>query len=75
MMAEEIKQEKEVILKEVISFEGYKKRVFDCLLKYQNYTIQEAENLMKEYEEELPDFYEENCKPEVAASGMAMRYL
>ena len=74
-MAEEIKKEKEIILKEVISLEDYKKRVYDCLLKYQNYTIQEAENLMKEYEEELPDFYEENCRPEVAACGMAMRYL
>ena len=74
-MAEEIKKEKEVILKETISMEDYKKLVYDCLIKYQNYTIQEAENLMKEYEEELPDFYEENCKPEVAACGMAMRYL
>ena len=74
-MAEEIKKEKEVILKEVISLEDYKKRVYDCLLKYQHRTIQAAENLMKEYEEELPDFYEENCKPEVAACGMAMRYL
>ena len=74
-MAEEIKPEKKVILKETISFEDYKKQVLDCLIKYQNYTIQEAENLMKEYEEELPDFYEENCKPEIAACGMAMRYL
>ena len=74
-MAEEIKKEKEVILKEVISLEEYKKQVYDCLLKYQNYTIQEAENLMKEYEEELPDFYEENYEPEVAACGMSMRYL
>ena len=74
-MAEEIKKEKEVIFKEVISFEDYKKRVYDCLIKYQNYTMQEANDLMKEYEEELPDFYGENCKPEVAACGMAMRYL
>ena len=74
-MAEVIKKEKEVILKDVISFEDYKKQVCDCLLKYQNYTIQEAENLLKEYETELPDFYEENCKPEVAACGMATRYL
>ena len=74
-MAEEIKKEKEVILKEVISLEDYKKRVYDCLLKYQSCSIQEAENLMKEYEEELPDFYEENCKPEVAACGMVTRYL
>ena len=74
-MAEEIKKEKEVILKEVISLEDYKKQVFDCLLKYQNYTIQEANDLMKEYETELPDFYEENWKPEAAAWGMATRYL
>lgn len=74
-MAEEIKKEKEVILKEVISLEDYKKQVYDCLLKYQNYTIQEAKNLMKEYEEELPDFYEENYKPETAAWGMDTRYL
>ena len=74
-MAEEIKKEKEIILKEVISLEDYKKQIYDCLLKYQHCSTQEAENLMKEYEEELPDFYEENCKPEVAACGMAMRYL
>ena len=72
---EERMTEKEVILKEVISLEDYKKQVYDCLLKYQHRTIQAAENLMKEYEEELPDFYEENCKPEVAACGMVTRYL
>ena len=74
-MAEEIKKEKEVILKEVISLEDYKKRVYDCLLKYQNNTTQEAENLMKEYEEDLPRFYEENWKAEAVACGMDMRYL
>ncbi|MBE6371850.1 MAG: hypothetical protein E7055_07215 [Lentisphaerae bacterium] len=74
-MAEEIKKEKEVILKEVISLEDYKKRIYDCLLKRQNCSIREANNLMKEYETDLPEFYEENCKPEVAASGMATRYL
>ena len=74
-MAEEIKKEKEVIFKEVISFEDYKKLVYDCLLKYQNYTMQEANNLMKEYEDDFPEFYEDNCKPEVAACGMATRYL
>ena len=74
-MAEEIKKEKEVILKEVISLEDYKKRVYDCLLKYQHRTIQAAENLMKEYEEDLPMFYEENYEPETAACGMVTRYL
>ena len=74
-MAEEIKKEKEVILKEVISLEDYKKLVCDCLMKYHYCTIQEAENLMKEYEEDLPDFYEENWKPEAVACGMSMRYL
>ncbi len=74
-MAKEIKKEKEVILKEVISLEDYKKLVYDCLMKYQDCTAQEAKDLMKEYEEELPDFYEENCKPEVAAFGMVTRYL
>ena len=74
-MAKEIKPEKKVILKETISFEDYKKRIYDCLLKYQHRSIQAAEDLMKEYETELPDFYEENCKPEIAACGMAMRYL
>ena len=74
-MAEEIKKEKEVIFKEVISLEDYKKLIYDCLIKYQNYTSQEAEDLMKEYEEDMPDFYEENYKPETAAWGMAMRYL
>ena len=74
-MAEEIKKEKEVILKEVISLEDYKKRVYDCLLKCQNCSIREANNLMAEYETDLPEFYEENYEPEAAASGMAMRYL
>ena len=74
-MAEEIKPEKEVILKEVISLEDYKKQVCDCLMKYQSCSIQEAENLMKEYEEDLPGFYEENWKPEAVACGMAMKYL
>ena len=31
--------------------------------------------LMKEYGEELPDFYEENYEPVTAAWGMAARYL
>ena len=74
-MAEEIKKEKEVIFKEVISLEDYKKLIYDCLIKYQNYTSQEAEDLMKEYEEDMPEFYEGNLKPETAACGMAMKYL
>ena len=74
-MAEEIKKEKEVILKEVISLEDYKKRVYDCLLRFQHRSIQTAEDLMKEYEEDLPMFYEGNYEPEAAACGMAMKYL
>ena len=74
-MVKEIKKGKEAILKEAISLEDYKRQVYDCLLKYQHCSIQVAENLMKEYETDLPEFYEENCKPEVAASGMATRYL
>ena len=74
-MAEEIKKEKEVMLKDVISLEDYKKRVYDCLLKCQNWSIREANNLMKEYETDLPEFYEKNYEPEAAACGMAMRYL
>ena len=42
-MAKVIKKEKEVILKEVISLEDYKKQVYDCLLKYQHRTIQAVE--------------------------------
>ena len=74
-MAEEIKKEKEVIFKEVISFEDYKKRVYDCLIKYQNYTMQEANDLMKEYEDDFPEFYEDNWDPTAVACGMATRYL
>ena len=74
-MAEEIKKEKEVIFKEVISLEDYKKLIYDCLIKYQNYTSQEAEDLMKEYEEDMLEFYEENWPPGAAACGMVMRYL
>ena len=74
-MAKIIKKEKEVILKEVISLEDYKKQVYDCLLKYQNCTIQAAENLMKEYETDFPEFYEGNWKPEAVACGMNMKYL
>ena len=74
-MAKEIKQEKEVILKETISLEDYKKTVYDCLIKYQNCSIREAKNLMTEYEKDFPEFYEDNLKPEAVACGMAMKYL
>ncbi len=74
-MAEEIKKEKEVIFKETISMEDYKKLVCDCLIKYQNYSMQEANDLMKEYEEDFPEFYEDNWPPGAVACGMAMRYL
>ena len=73
-MAKEIKPEKEVILKEVMSLEDYKQKVFDCLIKYQNCSIREANNLMTEYEEDFPEFYEDNWTPEAAACGMVMRY-
>ena len=93
---EEIKQEKEVILKEPISLEDYKKivydcrlyweayrrtleeykkKVYDCLIKYQKCSIQGANDLMTEYEEDFPEFYEENFEPEAVACGMVMRYL
>ena len=92
----EIKPEKEVIPKETISLEDYKKivcdchsywaayrrtledykkKVFDCLIKYQKCSIQGANDLMTEYEEDFPEFYEENFEPEAVACGMAMRYL
>ena len=74
-MAKEIKPEKEVILKETISLEDYKKLVYDCLLKYQHRSIQTANDLMTEYEEDFPEFYEDNWAPEAAACGMAMKYL
>ena len=74
-MAEEIKKEKEVIFKETISMEEYKKLVFDCLMKKQNYTTQSANELMKEYEEDFPEFYEDNWDPGAVACGIAMRYL
>ena len=74
-MAEEIKKEKEVILKETISMEDYKKLVYDCLMKYQHCSIETAEELMTEYEEDFPEFYEDNWPPEAVACGMAMRYL
>ena len=74
-MAEEIKKEKEVILKEVISLEDYKKQIYYYLMEFQNCSIREAKKLMAEYETDLPDFYEENWPPETAACGMAMRYL
>lgn len=73
-MAKVIKKEKEVILKEVISLEDYKKQVYDCLLKL-NRTIPVAERLMKEYEEDFKGFLEENLPPNAAATGMAMNLL
>ena len=39
------------------SLEDYKKKVFDCLIKYQKYSIQGANDLMTEYEEDFPEFY------------------
>ena len=74
-MAKVIKKEKEIILKEVISLEDYKKQVYDCLIKYQHRTIQAANSLMAECETDFSQFYEENWKPEAAACGMAMKYL
>ena len=92
----EIKPEKEVILKETISLEDYKKivcdchlywaayrrtledykkKVFDCLIKNQKCSILGADDLMTEYEEDFPEFYEENWEPEAVACGLAMRYL
>ena len=70
-----VKKEKEVILKEVISLEDYKMQVYNCLLKCQNCSIREANNLMTEYETDFPEFYEDNWPPEAVACGMAMRYL
>ena len=63
------------ILKEVISLEEYKKKVYDCLIKNQKCSIQGANDLMTEYEEDFPEFYEENWTPEAVACGMAMKYL
>ena len=74
-MAKEIKQEKKVIFKEIISLEDYKKLVYDCLIIYQNCSVHTAKNLMEEYEKDFPEFYEENYEPGTAAFGMAMRYL
>ena len=56
------------------ALEDYKKKVFDCLIKYQNCSIREANNLMTDYEEDFPEFYEDNWPPEAAACGMVMRY-
>lgn len=74
-MAKVIKKEKEVILKEVISLEDYKKQVYDCLTQKLNCTIPVAERLMKEYEEDFKRFLEENLPPNAAATGMAMNLL
>ena len=92
----EVKPEKEVIPKETISLEDYKKivcdchlywaayrrtlecykkKVYDCLIKNQKCSILGADDLMTEYEEDFPEFYEENFEPEAVACGIAMRYL
>ena len=57
------------------SLEDYKKMVYDCLIANQKYSIQGANDLMTEYEEDFPEFYEENWDPEAVACGMSMRYL
>ena len=57
------------------ALEDYKKKVYDCLIKNQKCSIQGANDLMTEYGEDFPEFYEENFEPEAVACGIAMRYL
>ena len=58
-----------------MSLEEYESKVFHCLTNSLNRTIPAANRLMKDYEADLPRFFEENLDANAAAVGMAMNLL
>ena len=61
-------------MQEQQSLESYKKQVEECLMKYQHCTTQESERLMKDYEDEFPQFLKDNWTCPAVALAMVMGY-
>lgn len=58
-----------------MSLQDYKAKVGECLTKNLKASIQEKEDLMKEYDPDFQEFLEEGLSPEATAAGMAMHLL
>ena len=58
-----------------MSIEEYKERIFRYLTQTQGCSVQIAEALMKKYDEDFQEFYDENYTVEAAGCGMAMNLL
>lgn len=58
-----------------IHFEEFKKEVKSCLINIQKCSFQEVDKLMKEYENDLKDFYDDNYDPKTVSGGIVIRYL
>lgn len=55
--------------------ETYKKLVEKCLRENYNHTEKRVQSLMKEYEPDVKNIFEEGFSPEGAAIGMVMNLL
>ncbi len=55
--------------------ETYKKLVEKCLRENYNHTEKRVQSLMKEYEPDFKNIFEEGFSPEGAAIGMVMNLL
>ena len=64
-----------VPMKDMMSFETFKMQVYICIVNYNNHTIKGAKSLMKEYEDDLQDFWEDMLAPIPTAAGMCMHLL
>lgn len=57
-----------------MDLESYKQKVWDFLTKVNKCSPQVASSLMKEYEEEFPQFLKDGLTPEGAGTGMMMGF-
>lgn len=57
-------------MSEQMSLEDYKKKVEECLRKRYNSTIR-AENLLRKYEDDLPELFGWKLTPEIASGFIA----
>ncbi len=61
-------------MSEQMNLENYKLKVKECLMKTYNRTTQEVNELMKDYEQILPEYYELKLSPIGMAFAMTMDY-
>ncbi len=52
----------------------YKKKLAECLVKYQNYTIDRAYQAIADYENDLPGYLNEGLSPKANACIIAMNF-